>query len=327
MKSIGLIIKPRLKNTQIGRIIRFTQASMMRGSKMELTYITCPQDDGRELLNILRSRLRLSMSQIRKLKRESGIFGRGEPVYTSYRVSAGELVSVFLREAAPDIPAEKGSLDIVYEDDWFLILNKPRGVITHPSRSRYSGTLMNFALKYILDAGGESCHAVNRLDRDTSGLVLIAKSGYAKALCGRSVMEKRYMTLVLGVPDKETDEIRLPIRREREREIRRIVAPDGDAAVTRYQVIKTFPGFSLLELILETGRTHQIRVHLSAIGHPVLGDKLYGTPESLETAALLGMKPHMLHASRLRFTHPITEELLDINCPPDWLASFDGLRV
>ena len=294
---------------------------------MELTYVSCPEDAGLELLDILRIKLRLSMTQIRRLKRENGIFIRGESVYTNYRVSPGEPVSVYINEHAPEIPAEKGSLNIVYEDDWLMVVNKPRGVFTHPSRSRYSGTLMNFALAHILDTGGESCHVVNRLDRDTSGLILMTKSGYAKALCAHTDMEKRYTALVFGVPEKKADKIRLAIKRAREREMRRIAAPDGAAAVTRYQVLRTFRGFSLLDLVLETGRTHQIRVHLSTIGHPVLGDKLYGTPESLEMAAKLGAEPHMLHASRLQFAHPLTGRQLDLHCLPDWAQMLDNRWV
>jgi 23S rRNA pseudouridine1911/1915/1917 synthase len=285
---------------------------------MEIKAIVAPQEDGRELLGFLRRNLRLSMSMIRKLKQESGIFADGLPVYTNHKISAGEQIRVFLRESAPDIPPEEGTLEIVYEDEWLLIVYKPRGIFTHPSRSRYTGTLMNFVLKHIQDRGGEAVHAVNRLDRDTSGLVIFAKSAFSKALCGQIDMDKRYLALVWGVPDRKEDEIRYPIRRERERDLRRIVAPDGDRAVTHYRVEQVFDGFSLLSLQLETGRTHQIRVHCGAIGHPVLGDRLYGTAQSLELSAELGGESHMLHAFRLRFNHPVSGTALALDCLPDW---------
>lgn len=285
---------------------------------MELTYTVKPDESGKELKGLLRNRLRLSMAMIRRLKSDSGILVNGMSVFTNYRVEAGDHICVRLSELPTDIPAECGSLDILYEDEWFLAVNKPRGLITHPSRSRYTGTLLNYALYYIEQQGGRAVHAINRLDRDTSGIVLLAKSGYAKNLCSSVDIEKTYQALVWGSPEPKKGIIELPIKREREREMRRIISPDGDPAVTKYKVTAGYDQFSLLSLKLMTGRTHQIRVHCRALGHPVLGDKLYGTKESLALAERLDIEPHMLHACRLSFMHPVTWEPFDVSCPPNW---------
>lgn len=286
---------------------------------MELKYKAGKEEAGRELKDVLKNRLRLSVSMIRRLKSEKGIFVNGMPVYTNYRVSEGDNIRVVYTEPPPDIPAQEGKLDIVLEDEWLLVINKPRGLITHPSRSRYEGTVLNFALHYVRGRGGETVHAVNRLDRDTSGLVLLAKSAYAKNLCTGIPIEKTYLALVWGEPGADRGTIDFPIKREKEMNMRRITAADGDRAVTHYEVLEKYGGYSLLRLMLETGRTHQIRVHLSAIGHPVLGDRLYGTERSLELSERLGVEAHMLHAGLLSFRHPVTGEQLRIDCPPDWI--------
>lgn len=285
---------------------------------MELKYTIGADDAGRELKNILRGRLRMSMSMIRRLKVSDGIFVNDMPVFTNYRVAEGDRVRISCEEPRPDIPAEHGELDIVFEDEWFLAVDKPRGLITHPTRSRYTGTLMNFALNYVISKGGTAVHAVNRLDRDTGGLVLLAKSAYVKSLCSYCDIKKIYLALVWGEPRQDSGVIDLPIRRERETEMRRMVSSDGDRAVTKYEVLAGYGEYSLLRLELETGRTHQIRVHCNAMGHPVLGDNMYGTKESLELSIRLNMAPHMLHACRLSFEHPITGRFLQIDCPPEW---------
>jgi RluA family pseudouridine synthase len=295
-----------------------------RRDYLELTYTVGKEEAGLELKIVLRSKLRLSASMIRRLKRGNGIFVNDLPVYTNYRVLEGDNIRISYAEASPDIPAQKGELDIVYEDEWFIVLKKPRGVITHPSRSRYTGTILNFALYYVQQQGGVTVHAVNRLDRDTSGLVLLAKSAYAKNLCTGVPIEKTYLALVWGEPGEDRGTIDLPIKREKKMNMRRIVSSEGDRAVTKYEVVAKCGEYSLLRLKLETGRTHQIRVHCSTMGHPVLGDRLYGTEQSLELSDRLGVEAHMLHACRLSFCHPVTGGLLDIDCPPDWIELGQG---
>jgi 23S rRNA pseudouridine1911/1915/1917 synthase len=219
---------------------------------------------------------------------------------------------------------EAGGLDILYEDAGLLAVNKPSGVLTHPSRSRYTGTLANHAAGYLEKTTGDGrCHAVNRLDRDTSGIVLFAKNSYMKARASEALSapnaKKEYLALVFGAMEPGSGTIDLPIKRLREEDMLRVAAADGQRAVTHYETVGNGYGpsgtVSLLLLSLETGRTHQIRVHCLALGHPVLGDHLYCTEESGELSARLGILTSALHARRLAFVEPVSHRPLVIEAP------------
>lgn len=293
---------------------------------MVLRYTASEHDGGRKVYSIMRRDLRISAALTRRLKQADGIRVDGCSVYTDRVVVPGETVELDITAAEPpcDLVPEQGPVDILFEDTGLIAVSKPSGIITHPSHARYTGTLANFVAGYLERTAGDSrCHAVNRLDRDTSGVVLFAKNSYMKALSSdalaQSDAKKEYCALIYGIMEKPNGSIDLPIERECEGDMRRIVSPDGQHAVTHYETLGTasINGFSvsLLSLILETGRTHQIRVHCHHLGHPILGDILYHTPVSREASDSLGITSQALHARRLTFTHPVTYTPIVIEAP------------
>lgn len=238
-------------------------------------------------------------------------------------VQAGELVSIERpeaeRAAALDTPAR---FTIAYEDEDLLVVDKPAGVVVHPARGHVTGTLAQALAGRA--AGGEDpwrAGIVHRLDRGTSGLLVVAKSGEAhralRALLTARRLHREYLTLVEGHPSARTGTIDAPLGRDRRDRLK--VSIDTDiprAARTHFEVERLFGDTALLRVSLETGRTHQIRVHLAAIGHPVCGDSLYGH------AGSCGLSRQFLHAHRLRFRHPVTGTAVDVTSPlPDDLRS------
>jgi RluA family pseudouridine synthase len=287
---------------------------------MAINYTAKKEDEGRELKQILRFELKFSASLIRKLKNVGGIFVNSRPVFTNFRLSEGDEISCDLAaaEAESAVLPEKGDLDIVFEDEWLIAVNKPCGQLSHPSLAKYTGTLANYVSAHI----GGACHAVNRLDRDTSGIVLFAKSAHAKARAAAALSEdgsiKEYFALVYGSLKEENGVINVPIKRLQERDMRRGVCEDGETAITHFNVLKTFD-FSretatLLKLRLETGRTHQIRVHFEHMGNPLLGDTLYYSLKSRELSQRLGIEAQALHAFHLSFDHPFSGERIELFC-------------
>jgi len=288
---------------------------------MELRYTASEKDTGRELLHILRGDMAISASLIRKLKSKGGIFVNSRPAYTNYRLTAGDIIvcDISAAEAPSGIVPERGEVDIIFEDDWLLAVNKPSGQLSHPSRARHTGTLANFVSGCL----GGVCHAVNRLDRDTSGIVLFAKSSHAKARAAEALRredaQKEYLALAYGNFELREGTIDAPIKRLRERDMRRGVSGDGERAVTHYRVTGTCKcpdgEVTALRLILETGRTHQIRVHCEYIGHPLIGDVLYFSTKSRELSEKLGISAQALHAERLSFHHPFSGKRVELTCP------------
>lgn len=293
---------------------------------MVLKYAVKDKDAGRKVYSIMRHELSVSAALTRRLKQVDGIFINGASVYTDRLVSPGDTVEIDITAAEPpcDILPESGEITILYEDSGLIAVNKPSGLITHPSRAKYTGTLANFLAGYLLESAGDGrCHAVGRLDRDTSGVVLFSKNSYMKArtseaLAGQDA-EKEYLALVCGAIDVSSGVIDMPIKREREGDMRRITAPDGQRAVTHYRTVDmaVIKGHlvSLLQLRIETGRTHQIRVHMHAMGYPILGDILYHTDESRAVSERLGIASQALHARRLTFTEPVSGKRLVIEAP------------
>ncbi len=293
---------------------------------MRLTYLAGEKDGGRRVYNILKGDLKLSARQIKLLKRAGAVAADGEPVFMDYRVRPGQLVTVSLdaAEPEPEFPAERGPLDILFENEALLAVNKPAGLLTHPSRGKYTGTLANFAAGYLAEsAGSPSVHAVNRLDRDTSGVVLFAKNAHFGTLAASALREREaekvYTAYLCGVLPERRGVISLPIEREQAGSQRRVTAPSGKPAVTEYETVQTADVLgrtvSEVRLSLKTGRTHQIRVHCASLGAPVLGDRLYGSPESLSLSDKLGLEAHLLHAGRLTFREPVKKELLTLTAP------------
>lgn len=293
---------------------------------MVLKYDVQETDSGRKIYSIMRRELYISAALTRRLKQVNAIFLNGQPVFTNRVVSAGETVSIDITAAEPpcDNMPEEGNIEILYEDAGLIAVNKPSGMITHPSHARNTGTLANIVAGYLLKTAGDGrCHAVNRLDRDTSGVVLFAKNSHMKARAAEALAspdaKKMYLALICGAMDKPSGIIDMPIKRLNEGDMIRVTAPDGQRAVTHYETINTdFASghiVSLLRIHLETGRTHQIRVHCHAVGHPVLGDILYYTDASRAASESLGIVTQALHARSLTFTEPISGVRLKLTAP------------
>lgn len=293
---------------------------------MRLTYPAGPEDEGRRVYNILKGPLRLSAEQIKRLKRAGAVYVDGESVFTDRVLRAGETLEADLDavEREPEFPPEDGELDIIFENDALLAVNKPSGVLTHPSRGRFTGTLANFASGYMLKAHGTpAVHCVNRLDRDTSGIVLFAKSAHFKNLAIAALREpeaeKTYLAYLAGELPEERGVIDLPIDREREGYQKRVVRDTGKRAVTEYEVLRRARAggqtVSEVRLTLRTGRTHQIRVHCSHLGAPLIGDRLYCTERSTAVSEELGVTGTLLHASKIVLKDPLTGRTLHLEAP------------
>ena len=282
---------------------------------MNLTHIAAREG---KLLTFLRRELALSSSLVKRLKWQGAFLVEGCPVHTDHKVLPGQTITVLLDEQTPEFPAEDGPLDILYEDEALLAVDKPAGLLMHPSFYRDTGTLANRLLGYYRRTG-QPCavHPVSRLDRDTFGVVLLAKNAHIhakmmEALQARQV-QKTYEALVFGGPPADSGFWSFPIARKGGESLLREVREDGQTAETRFRVLRRFEQSSHLELEPVTGRTHQLRVHCAHMGWPILGDPQYGTAESLACSRQLGLPHQQLCAVRLEFTHPMTGEVHIIN--------------
>lgn len=291
--------------------------------KRILTYKAEEHYIGKTIKTLLKQHFNMSASLISDLKKsEDGICVNGKKEYVSYIIQFDDTVMITMRESASgNIIPVKIPLDIVYEDEDVIIINKQYDLPTHPSQGHYEKTVAN-ALMYYFCEKGEDCvfHAVNRLDKDTSGLMAVAKNKYAHALlCGQiksGILKRKYTAIVCGNVEKD-GAVDAPIAREEGSTIKRTVLPQGQNAVTNYRVLSRFGDYTLLELELETGRTHQIRVHLSHIGYPLLGDWLYGE----ENKELFPRTA--LHSSYIRFIQPVTGKLIEFSADlPDDMKKF-----
>lgn len=239
----------------------------------------------------------------------------GELRPKSYAVRTGEIVEVEDRAVAAPVAAPPASFAVAYEDEHLLVVDKPAGLVVHPARGHRTGTLAQ-ALSGVGAGGGEPWRAgiVHRLDRDTSGLLVVAKSDSVhralKALLAGRGLRREYLALVDGRPPARSGTIDAPIgRHRRERVLMSIDTDDPREARTHFEIERMLPAASLLRVVLETGRTHQIRVHLASIGHPVCGDPQYGV------AGRFGLTRQFLHAARLAFAHPVTGAPVDVRSP------------
>jgi 23S rRNA pseudouridine1911/1915/1917 synthase len=233
--------------------------------------------------------------------------------FVDYILKEGEILTVILpkEEINENIVLTKMNLDIIYEDEYFLIVNKVAGIPTIPSKRHYDNTLANGVMYYFNSKNIlTNIHFVNRLDKDTSGLVIIAKNRYIQHLFDHYVeIEKKYQALVTGIVEKDCV-IEANIKREADDTNKRIIDSGGEYAKTVMKVKKQYDNYSLVELRLYTGRTHQIRVHMTYLNHPLLGDELYGGNKEL-------ISRQALHSYYLKFLHPFTNELIEIeNEPP-----------
>ena len=270
---------------------------------MELRYVAT--QDGR-LSTVLKEEMKISTGLMNRLKWQEKIFVNGIPRHTDYPVETGDVVTVPLEEPEPEYPAEDGPLTILYEDDHLLAVDKPAGMLIHPSHSKFDGTLANYVVGYYQKTGQKCAfHPVTRLDRDTFGIVLLAKNSHAHALMQQCDLQKTYHALVLGNWAEEKGIIDAPIARKPLPSLLREVSPEGKPCTTEFEVLERHVGFTKLQLRPITGRTHQLRVHCAHMGHPILGDPQYGNE-----ASSFGLQSQILCAKRLEFVHPITGEKL-----------------
>jgi 23S rRNA pseudouridine1911/1915/1917 synthase len=266
------------------------------------------------LSSFLTGELRMSAGLINKLKWGEGIQVNGVPQFTNFPVCPGDRITVRLDEPPVAYPAETGALTILYEDDHLLVVDKPAGMLIHPSRSQYSGTLANLVVGYY-QSTGQSCafHPVTRLDRDTFGVVLLAKHAHAHSLLQAGKLKKIYHALTFGGPQEGCGIIDAPIARCPLPSLLRHVSPEGKPSVTEYRVLDRSTGLCKLELQPITGRTHQLRLHCFHMGFPILGDPQYTTEEAAARSRELGFTHQLLCAKSLEFLHPITDAPIHIH--------------
>ena len=265
------------------------------------------------LSSFLLGELKMSSSLMNKLKWGDAIRVNGIPQRTNYPVKAGDLVTVRLDEEEPEYPAEDGPLTILYEDDYLLAVDKPAGMLIHPSRSCFSGTLANYVAGYYARTGQKCAfHPMTRLDRDTFGVVLLAKNAHVHTLLQNTAVQKIYHALVLGGPENEEGTIDAPIARKPLPSLLREIREDGKPSVTRYRVLEQTGKLCKLSLEPVTGRTHQLRLHCMHRGFPILGDPQYNSPESVAISRTLGLRYQLLCAKSLKLTHPVWDESLEI---------------
>lgn len=266
-----------------------------------------------KILDVLKIEFNMSNRLILKLKRTEQIYLNNLKAYISTSINIGDIVSVIVdfEENNSNIYPTKMSLDILYEDNELLIINKPCNLPIHPSSTHFSDSLSN-GVKYYFDSIhlNRKIRPINRLDKDTSGIVLFAKNEYIQECLIKQMQSKdftkEYIAVLDGFLSENKGTISAPIARKENSIIEREVSKVGDTAITHYQVIKNFNNMCLVKFILETGRTHQIRVHSKYIGHPIIGDTLYGTPSPL-------INRQALHAYRVSFIHPITKKQISIS--------------
>ena len=275
----------------------------------------------------------LTRSQAAHLIAEGRVRVNGKPAAKSARLSGGETVTVDvpqLRETA--LPPQDIPLDVVYEDDDVIVVNKPTGLVVHPAPGHPDGTLVNALLHHCGDSlsgiGGEKRPGiVHRIDRDTSGLIIAAKNDAAHLALSAQLkdhsLSRTYECLVTGNMKQDSGTVDAPIGRSSADRKKMAVVPTGRRAVTHWEVVARYPGVTHLRCRLETGRTHQIRVHMAYIGHPILGDTVYGAKKPVP-----GLTSQCLHAAGLRFIHPRTGEPVELHCPlpPEFTAMLQKLQ-
>lgn len=285
-------------------------------------YVVTEEDKGIPVKGLIRQRFTFSSRMRTKLKYQNLVRLNGEEVAGWITPNVGDILTINLPEEKSDFPAEDIPIYTVYEDDDILILNKQPGVTVHPTKGHPAHTLANGLMKYMEDTNQSfKIRFVNRLDMDTTGLLIVAKNAHAQEEITKQMKanttEKRYKAIVNGIVAEDCFTIDLPIGRpDPENVVRAVMEEGGYDSVTHVKVLDRYPsethpsgGYTMVELLLETGRTHQIRVHMSHIGHPLVGDHLYGgeNPELLDRQAL--------HSYQLTINHPITKERMTLDAP------------
>ena len=280
-----------------------------------------PEDTGTRLDAWLAGQLPdVTRSAAARLCEEGRVTAAGKPLAKNYRLGGGEAVSVTLPDPEPvDVAPQDIPLDVVYEDSDVIVVNKPKGLVVHPAPGHPDGTLVNALLHHCGDSlsgiGGEKRPGiVHRIDRDTSGLIIAAKNDAAHlalaAQLADHTLARTYECLSVGNFRQDSGTVNAPIGRSRSDRKKMAVVAEGRPAITHWEVLARYPGVTHLRCRLETGRTHQIRVHLAYIGHPILGDTVYGNKKPVP-----GLTGQCLHATGLRFLHPRTGCPVELTCP------------
>lgn len=263
---------------------------------------------------ILKQEFKLSARLMHKVIINKLVLLNNKQIDTRSSINIGDNVKIDLNyeEENDNIVPVKMNLDILFEDDCLLIINKPAGIAVHPSILHFEDSLSN-GIRFYFDSIGlkKKIRPVNRLDLDTSGIIVFAKNEYVQECLIRqmnnNIFKKEYIAIVTGHLKEKSGVINLPIARKENSIIERCISEKGQNAITKYEVIKELDSMSVVKCFLETGRTHQIRVHFMAIGHPLIGDSLYGSKSSL-------INRQALHCYSISFVHPITKEVLNITC-------------
>ncbi|CQR74595.1 Ribosomal large subunit pseudouridine synthase D [Sporomusa ovata DSM 2662] len=277
-------------------------------------FIATTEEEGTRLDVLLAGRFReLSRSHLQKLIADGVIIVNGKQVKANYKTQANDAIRVTIPEAKPvEILAENIPLDVLYEDKDIIVVNKPRGMVVHPAVGNYQGTLVNALLDHCQDLSGINGEIrpgiVHRLDKDTSGVMVAAKNDHAHLNLAEQIKtrtaSRKYLAIVHGNIAEEQGIINAPLgRHAADRKKMTVTFSNSKEAITRFRVIERFTNFTLVECKLQTGRTHQIRVHMQYIGHPVVGDPKYG-PEKKQFA----IKGQALHSAELSLKHPVTGE-------------------
>jgi len=282
---------------------------------MKIDFKITEQYSGKKVLYVLENEMKLSGRLIKKLKSSGGIILNGKPVRTVDFVNKGDILSViidFVEEV--EIEPEYAEISILYEDDCILAVNKEPGMPVHPSAGHPAGTLANRVLAHFIKQGlSIKVRPINRLDKDTSGIVLFAKNAHIQEQIIHQMKEnhvyKSYLGIVHGVFKPPEGIINLPIARKSGSIMERIIDPAGSPSITEYKTLEIHKDLSLVEFVLKTGRTHQIRVHCKAMGHPLLGDWLYSDTQT----DLIGRQA--LHSHILAFDHPFNGQRIELLAP------------
>ena len=283
-------------------------------------YTVTVEDEGKRLREILRGRMQISYSAMKSAKWNGEIRVNGARSTVDVRVRPGDRIEVLMPERQPVFIPEAFEipLEIPYEDEWMMIVDKPAPLASQSSRSRPGNSLENAVYSYLGRPEGFIYRPVNRLDKGTSGLMVIAKDGHSQDLLQRELhtadFRREYVAMTAGIPEPEEGVIDLPIGKADGATVRREIRQDGKPARTHYRVTEKRPdGRAMVRLRLETGRTHQIRVHLAAIGCPVCGDFLYGTEMPEEFPGRFA-----LHSAYVRVRHPMTGAFIEMESAPKW---------
>lgn len=278
------------------------------------------EDAGKRLDAWLAERTELTRSAVQKLAEDGRVTAGGKPLTKNTRLTGTEAVSLLLPEPeAVEIVPQDIPLDVVYEDDDVIVVNKPKGLVVHPAPGHPDGTLVNALLYHCGDSlsginGELRPGIVHRIDRDTSGLIIAAKNDFAHVRLAAQLQDhtlaRTYRCIVTGNLREDAGTVNAPIGRCPADRKKMAVVAGGRNAVTHWQVLERYPGAAYVECRLETGRTHQIRVHMACIGHPILGDTVYGSKKPVP-----GLNGQCLHAMGLRFLHPRTGAPVELTCP------------